>query len=485
MGSNTVMENNNSTSDFQATAKTSASIEDVKRDKLTFGTKISFGLGDWLNTMTYGLMAAFLMFFYSDIIIMPIAVVATIMSLSKFFDAITDPICGVLIDKTRSKHGVYRPWLIYSALPFALVAIAIFAPIAGWNYNAQIAYFTILYLIYTVVFTVYHIAYGALGGTMTQNPDDRGSLFGYRLGFSQAMFWLLSSTFIPLAGIISANGTAMHPQYGWFFAAAIFVLPGIIFAFTLFKKSKEVVQPPKTTKMPFKSMIQVVSKNPPLMMTMFGQLANGIYGMGRMTVQMYYFEHFVGNIALFSVFNLISIGCGIAGPFTAPLLQKWIGNKGWVVTIGAGISGIMMTLMFFISPATNLVLFFVLAAVAGYTMGLVSASLYACMLDTIELAQLNTGLRASAFIVSMCHFSNKVGMTISTAGVGGVLAVLGYTAGVQQSEAVLSGINIMFTVFPGIFSLIVAFVFLFYRLNRDRFYEVLQQLKDKEASQQQ
>ena len=108
------------------------------------------------------------------------------------------------------------------------------------------------------------------------------------------------------------------------------------------------------------------------------------------------------------------------------------------------------------------------------------AAVYACMLDTIEVGQLKTGIRASAFAVSLCHFANKLGMTISTAGVGAVLAAYGFVANQAQNENVMYWINAFFTWAPGVIGVVVGVIFLFYRLNRDRFYEILTQLKAKE-----
>jgi GPH family glycoside/pentoside/hexuronide:cation symporter len=215
------------------------------------------------------------------------------------------------------------------SIPFALVAILIFFPAPSWSMNGKIIWFSVLYMMYMVVFTIYHISYGALGGTMTQNSDDRGSLFGYRLGSSSAMYWVLSTLFI--------------------------------------------------------------------------------------------------------------------------------------------------------NPATNIVLFFVLAAIAGYFQGLITASVYACMLDTIELGQLNTGIRASAFIVSLCHFSNKLGMTIITAATGGILAFLGYVANAEQNANVLMAMNVIFTLAAGIIGIGLGIMFMFYKLDRKAYYDVLEKLKLKEA----
>jgi sugar (glycoside-pentoside-hexuronide) transporter len=455
------------------------SVSKIKEKRLSIPIKTVFGLGDWLNTMTYGIMGTFLMFFYTDVVIIPIGVVTTVMALSKLWDAINDPVIGVIIDKSRSRWGVYRPWLLFGSIPFALVAILIFFPAPSWSMNGKIIWFSVLYMIYMVVFTIYHIAYGALGGTMTQNSDDRGSLFGYRLGSSSAMYWVLSTLFIPLVLLLSSKGLERHTSYLW--AVSIFTLPGILFAGIIFIKCREVVKPPKSTKMPFKDMVKIVSANPPLIMTMIGQFVCGIYQTGRGTVMIYYFTYFVKDIGMLSLYTAISMGIGIIGPFTAPLISEKIGNKGRTVVLGAFVDGVCFILMFFINPATNIVLFFVLAAIAGYFQGLITASVYACMLDTIELGQLNTGIRASAFIVSLCHFSNKLGMTIITAVTGGILGFLGYVANAEQNANVLMAMNVIFTLAAGIIGIGLGIMFMFYKLDRKAYYDVLEKLKLKEA----
>ena len=155
------------------------------------------------------------------------------------------------------------------------------------------------------------------------------------------------------------------------------------------------------------------------------------------------------------------------------------GNKGRIVALGAIGSGALYVAMNFINAGTNPLLFYIFAGVSGYFNGLIMAAVYACMLDTIEVGQYKTGIRASAFAVSLCHFANKLGMTISTAGVGAVLAALGFAANQTQNEQVLFWINGFFTWAPGVIGIVVGIVFLFYKLNRERYYEILAKLKER------
>ncbi len=451
------------------------SVTEVKEMRLSIGQKLCFGAGDWLNTMTYGMIAAFLMAFLTDNMLVPMGAVALIMSLSKVWDAVNDPLIGIAIDKSRSKHGVYRPWLIRMMVPFAITNILLWVPISKWGNAPKITYVAIVYCAYMVFFTAYHIAYGSLAGTMTQNTEDRGQLFGFRLGFSQLMFWGMSTAWIPMVAAFGKNGN----PWATFIVATIFTVPGFIFAVLLFKVSREVVEPPKSTKLPAKQLGLFVVKNPALIMTMLGQFVNGIYSYGRQAVQIYYFTYYAGNVGLFTVYNFISIGCGIAGPFTAPLIQKAFGNKGKAVALGCIGSGALFIVMYWINAGTNPVLFFILAGISGYFNGIVMASVYACMLDTIEVGELKTGIRASAFAVSLCHFANKLGMAISTGVVGAMLAGAGFVANQAQNAQVLGLINGWFTYIPGIIGVVIGIIFLFYKLSTKKYYEILTELKEK------
>ncbi len=452
-------------------------VTEVKESRLSVKQKVLFGMGDYLNTITYGMISAFLMAFLTDTLLIPMAAVTAIMSLSKLWDAINDPVIGVIIDKSRSPKGVYRPWLIRMMIPFALSNILLWLPIGHWSTSAKITVVSIVYCLYMVFFTAYHIAYGSLGGAMTQNTDDRGSLYGYRLGTSQLLFWLMTVLWLPLINLLMSGGMAQDKAY--FTAAIIFTVPGLLFAVLLYRNSWEVVEPQKSTKLPAKDLWHFVIQNGPLLMVMFGQFVCGIYMYGRSGVMMYYFTYYAGNTNLFTIYNLIAIGCGIAGPFTAPILMEKCGNKGRIVALGAIGSGALFVAMNFINAGTNPLLFYIFAGVSGYFNGLIMAAVYACMLDTIEVGQYKTGIRASAFAVSLCHFANKLGMTISTAGVGAVLAALGFAANQTQNGDVLFWINGFFTWVPGVIGIVVGVVFLFYKLNRERYYEILAKLKEK------
>ncbi len=459
------------------------SVEEVREQRLSIPTKAIFGFGDWLNTITYGMIGAFLMIFCTDTLLLPTAAVTLLLSVSKLWDAVNDPIIGAIIDKSRSKWGVYRPWLLFGSVPFAIVGILVFAPIGGWSQTGKLVYLWILYCTYMVVFTIYHIAYGALGGAMTQNTDDRGSLYSYRLGTSQLLYWMLSSTFLIMVSSFVARG--MRQDTGYFLAAAIYILPGIFFAALLFSKSKEVVAPPKSTKLPASQLWQFVIRNAPLLMCMAGQFVCGIYMYGRSTVMMYYFTYYAGNANLYSLYSFISIGCGIAGPFSAQFIMAKLGNKGKCVALGTIGSGLLFALMYFVNCGTQPVLFYILAGISGYFNGLVMASVYAAMLDTIEYGQYKTKVRAGAFAVSLCHFANKLGMTIIIALIGVQLTTLGYIANQAQNDAVLKCINGWFTLYPGIIGIIIGLIFLFcYKLDRNTYYDILQKLKAEQQSEQ-
>lgn len=279
-------------------------VTEVKESRLSVKQKVLFGMGDYLNTITYGMISAFLMAFLTDTLLIPMAAVTAIMSLSKLWDAINDPVIGVIIDKSRSPKGVYRPWLIRMMVPFALSNILLWLPIGHWSTSAKITVVSIVYCLYMVFFTAYHIAYGSLGGAMTQNTDDRGSLYGYRLGTSQLLFWLMTVLWLPLINLLMSGGMAQDKAY--FTAAIIFTVPGLLFAVLLYRNSREVVEPQKSTKLPAKDLWHFVIQNGPLLMVMFGQFVCGIYMYGRSGVMMYYFTYYAGNTNLFTIYNLIA-----------------------------------------------------------------------------------------------------------------------------------------------------------------------------------
>ena len=237
-------------------------VTEVKESRLSVKQKVLFGMGDYLNTITYGMISAFLMAFLTDTLLIPMAAVTAIMSLSKLWDAINDPVIGVIIDKSRSPKGVYRPWLIRMMVPFALSNILLWLPIGHWSTSAKITVVSIVYCLYMVFFTAYHIAYGSLGGAMTQNTDDRGSLYGYRLGTSQLLFWLMTVLWLPLINLLMSGGMAQDKAY--FTAAIIFTVPGLLFAVLLYRNSREVVEPQKSTKLPAKDLWHFVIQNGPL-----------------------------------------------------------------------------------------------------------------------------------------------------------------------------------------------------------------------------
>lgn len=457
----------------------SQSLQNVKQNHLSFGVKLSYGLGDYLNTMTYAMIGAFLMPFLTDVLLVPIGFVTALMAISKLWDAVNDPIIGVIVDKSRSRWGVYRPWILFISVPLVCVAVSMWAPIADWSERSKIIYVSAAYCLYTVVFTAHHIAYGSLAGAITQNPDERGQLNGFRLANNQIMRLILLTFFLPYINFLSER-FGLRLDRAYCLAAATLILPGILCAVNLFKRTREVVKPPKSNKLPAADLARFVFQNPALLLCMFGQLVMGVYMVGRDSVMLYFFRYAIQDESLYPIYSFISVGCAILGPITAPILMAKLGNKGRVVTIGAGGAGILYVVLFFINPLESSVMFFIVAGLSGYLSGMIYASLFACMLDTVEYGQLKTGIRASAVAVSMCHFSNKIGMTLSTAGVGAVLGALGFMPNVAQNANVVFWIRSFFTWAPGVIGIVLGLTFLFYKLDRDAYYKVLAQIEQSE-----
>ena len=240
--------------------------------KVPLISKIAYGMGDVGCNFSWMFVGNFLMIFYTDVFGIGMGAVATLMLLSRFWDAINDPVIGALSDKTYTRWGRYRPWLLIAAPLTALVLIMTFWAHPDWSDTAKIVYMAITYCILVLGYTCVNIPYGTLCGAMTQNMEERAKINTFRSVSAMIAIGVINIITVPL---ISALGGGSD-QRGYLLIAVIY---GCIFAachIFCFSKTKEVVDIPKKQKLSLKTQLQAALKNKPYMIAVAGQLLFGL-----------------------------------------------------------------------------------------------------------------------------------------------------------------------------------------------------------------
>lgn len=311
--------------------------------KVPFLSKLAYGMGDVGCNFSWMFVGNFLMIFYTDVFGISMSAVAALMLFSRFWDAVNDPVIGALSDKTHTRWGRYRPWLLIAAPLTAVVLMMSFWAHPDWSSTAKVVYMTITYCMLVLGYTCVNIPYGTLCGAMTQNIEERAKINTFRSVSAMIAIGIINIITVPL---ITALGSGNEKQ-GYLLVAVVY---GCIFAgchIFCFAKTKEAVEIPEKKKISLKQQLTAVIQNRPYLIAVAGQFLFGVTLYGRNADALYYFTYVEGNKALFSTYSLCIIIPSIIGAACFTPLFRLTNNKGRAASIFALLTGISMFVMYF------------------------------------------------------------------------------------------------------------------------------------------
>lgn len=446
---------------------------DLNQSKVPFISKLAYGMGDVGCNFSWMFVGNFLMIFYTDVFGISMSAVATLMLFSRFWDAINDPIIGGLSDKTHTRWGRYRPWLLFAAPLTALVLILTFWAHPDWSQTHKIIYMAVTYCILVLGYTCVNIPYGTLCGAMTQNMTERAQINTSRSVSAMIAIGIINIITIPLIEWLG-NGNA---RQGYLLIA---ILYGTIFAVChifCFAKTKEVVEVPVAQKIPLRLQLQAVAKNKPYLLALLGQVLFGFILYGRNADLLYYFTYVENDAVLFTYYSMAIIIPSIIGAACFPKVFQLTSNKGWAASVFAFGTGITIIALFFFSPVTSPIPFYLFAALSQFFFSGFNTAIYAIIPDCVEYGEWRTGIRNDGFQYAFISLGNKIGMALGTALLALSLGWTGYEANTTQNEAVVAIMRHSFSTIPGILWVVTALALFFYKLDKRSYNRILAVIK--------
>lgn len=446
---------------------------DLNQSKVPFISKLAYGMGDVGCNFSWMFVGNFLMIFYTDVFGISMSAVATLMLFSRFWDAINDPIIGGLSDKTHTRWGRYRPWLLFAAPLTALVLILTFWAHPDWSQTHKIIYMAVTYCILVLGYTCVNIPYGTLCGAMTQNMTERAQINTSRSVSAMIAIGIINIITIPLIEWLG-NGNA---RQGYLLIA---ILYGTIFAVChifCFAKTKEVVEVPIAQKIPLRLQLQAVAKNKPYLLALLGQVLFGFILYGRNADLLYYFTYVENDAVLFTYYSMAIIIPSIIGAACFPKVFQLTSNKGWAASVFAFGTGITIIALFFFSPVTSPIPFYLFAALSQFFFSGFNTAIYAIIPDCVEYGEWRTGIRNDGFQYAFISLGNKIGMALGTALLVLSLGWAGYEANTTQNEAVVAIMRHSFSTIPGILWVVTALALFFYKLDKRSYNRILAVIK--------
>lgn len=444
-------------------------------EKIKLMEKIGYGSGDLASNFIWQAMSIFIVYFFTDIIGIAAGIIGSIMLFSRVFDGGTDVLMGYIIDKTKSKHGKARPWLLWLAIPFAASAVLLFA-VPDVSTTWQVVYIAITYNVVCLVYTGLNVPYGTLNSLITQDQYQRSVLNVFRMSLALVGSLLVSNLTLPLATLFGGG------QFGWIITFLIFGSIGsALFLFT-FKTTKERVKPASKEQqlktVPFKESIRTLGKNKYwALVTLFIFMTYIFNGLNSGAL-IYYSQYVLDNILLVGLISTAYAVFILAGMVIVAPITKRFGKRNAII-VGELITIVGYLVM--LIDLTNITLIIAGTVIRGIGKAPINGSMFAMLGDTIEYGEWKTGIRNEGMVYSGGSMGIKVGSGLGVALIGWVLAFGGYVGGSEvQTDAALFSIQALFVYIPMAITVLMIVLMTFYNLDK-KYPQIIKDLQARNA----
>jgi sugar (glycoside-pentoside-hexuronide) transporter len=439
--------------------------------RLAWPARLAYGAGDLGINFYFGLAATYLLYFYTDVYGLTPAAAASVFLVARLVDAAADPVMGFVTDRTRSRHGRFRPYLLYGALPLALAALLLFTTPPGGE-SARLPWACATYIAFGIAYTVVAVPYAALTGTLTADFRERTTLSTVRMLCAFTGAYVVSVATLPVVGRFDDARTGFQA------AAGLYALVASLLLVLCFARTRE-ANPLAVRSEPLslRDAARVLLANPPLIVAIIVFMCGLLSFTVRTAAAAYYFKYNVGRGDLIATYFAVTLPVMMAGLLLVPPLASRFGKAGAViagavVTI-AGAVGLHLT-----EPAdVGRVLFFAsVMALGGAPIAVMGWSMTA---DTVDYAQWKTGIRADGVIYATATFFQQLAAALGGAGAAAMLAWFGYVANAEQSPASLAAIVSLMTLVPIGIMVVLIVACAFYRLDARRHASIVADLRGR------
>ncbi len=427
-------------------------------DRISLKEKIGYSLGDASSNLYWKTFEFYLMFFYTDVFGISAAAVGTMLLVTRLADAVADPVMGSIADRTKTRWGHFRPYILWFALPLAVLGVLTFTT-PNLHGGAKLIYAYITYGLLMFFYTAVNIPYTALMGVMTPNSLERTSIASIRFmgAFTAGAFvQYLLPWFVKVLG----RGNAAR---GWQLTFVLYGVLAVIMLVLCFASTKERVAPPPQQKSDLgRDLADLFTSRPWLVLVGVLLLILAAFVI-KGSASPYYFKYFVKREDLIGLF-LVSNGLAfLAAVSIATYLAKRIGKK-LLFMMAIGI-GALVIAGFWLAGPSDIRFMFALQIVSSFVIGFNSPVVFAMFADAADDAEWRTGRRTTGLVFASAIFSTKAGVAIGALMFGLVFNYFGYVANVQQTARSMHGIILSMSWIPCILMLAATALMQLYPLD--------------------
>ncbi|WP_010431267.1 glycoside-pentoside-hexuronide (GPH):cation symporter [Enterobacter sp. ENT02] len=430
-------------------------------EKLSLKEKIGYGMGDAGSCMIWSVLALYLTWFYTDVYGLDAGIVGTLFLVIRIFDAFSDPVMGAICDRTRTRWGKFRPWLLWMAVPFGLGAVLMFTT-PDLSMNGKIIYAWVTYLVMSLIYTAINIPYCSVAGVITLNQKERLGCLSWRFFLNGLATLIVSSSILPLTDWLGDGNRASG------FQLTMMIMGGaatLMFLFC-FSSIKERVVSIKTNDSLRKDLNDIIKNDQWLLMITITFL-NVFPAFIRGAVTIYYATYVMqASVGFITFFMALGVACNMLGSVIAkPLTDRF--DKVKLFRIINIILGILSFALWFVDPHSLtllLTLFIVINILHLIQSGPI---LWAMMSDVDDYGDWKFGKRLTGISFAGNLFMLKMGLAVAGAIVAWILSWTGYVANqAQQNPQTLQGIIMMFSLLPMVSYFFSAWIVRYFKLNQ-------------------
>jgi GPH family glycoside/pentoside/hexuronide:cation symporter len=415
--------------------------------KLSVLEKVGYGLGDTATNLVWRTLMVFLPIFYTDVFGLPAAAVGTLLLVCRYWDGITDVAMGLLADRTTTRWGKFRPWVLWTALPFGVMTVLTFTAV-NVGPEAKLLYAYVTYGGLVLVFTASNIPYSAMTGVLTSDPVERTSLSGYRFVFAFLGGLITQGLNIPLVRYFGGGDEVE----GYRLTMTLFAGLAVMLFLVTFLSTRERVTPLPASRATLKADVVDLVRNRPWVILFFVGLLFVTLATLKQGVTMYYFKYFVQNLSLAPAFMIAGLLAAMAGAALSAPLVRLLGGNRRVLDLAFGLAAASSALLFLAGP-DDIALIFVSSTITEFATGPIVALFFAMLADAADYSEWKTGRRATGLVFSAGTLSMKFGTGVAGALTGWVLTIFGYVANASQSPETLTGIRLLISLAPALAAL--------------------------------
>jgi glycoside/pentoside/hexuronide:cation symporter, GPH family len=445
--------------------------------------KLGYGLGDTASNFFFQAFNLFLLYYYTDIFGLGPAAVGTMFLFTRVLDAATDPAMGLIADRTRSRFGKYRPYLLWMAVPYGVLGYLMFANPALSD-SGKLVYAYITYSAMMLAYTAINIPYGALMGVMSPSSADRTSLSTYRFVCAFSGGVLISGLVMPLKNAL--GGADEADGFRW--TMAIFAVASIALFLFCFGVTRERVVARDEGPVNLKSDLRFLVQNRPWVALCFLAIFTLTNVALRNGVTVYYLKYyaqvdgrkvfwFFDHIALFMTLGSLAMIIGVAA---TPLInRRW--DKRRLMIVLTLLNALAVAAIFFLRP-DQVVAMYVINFLGTLCAGPAPALVWAMYADAADYGEWKFRRRTTALVFSAAQFAQKMGLAMGIAMASWALAYVGFVANAVQADEALLGIRVLFTLAPAGFALLNVAALLYYPLDDRTVRNIEQELAARRAA---